>query len=53
MTKVHINMLLRQVSEGPHQPLRLPAQVITPCGGSMNGLLDRNSAPHLTLAGYP
>ncbi len=45
--------MLREVLEGPHQPLRLPAQVIAPRDGSVNWLIDADAAAHLTLAGYP
>ena len=44
---------LREVLEGPHQPLRLPAQAIAPRDGSVSWLLDADAAAHLTLAGYP
>jgi 6-phosphogluconolactonase len=45
--------MLREVLEGPHQPLRFPAQAIAPRDGSVNWLLDADAAAHLTLAGYP
>lgn len=45
--------MLRQVLEGPHQPLRFPAQVIAPRDGSVNWLLDADAAANLTLARYP
>ena len=42
--------VLRQVLEGPHQPEKLPAQVIRPSQGTLTWLVDRAAAAQLTAS---